>query len=136
MTAATRARRTLVGRSAELSRLVALVDGAAGGSGGCMVVIGDPGSGKTRLVKALADAARTEAIQLRIGRAFDREVARTLGVALDAVGLRLDQLLAPSPPARVRAGGQRHRRDVILPRRPARGGRRGAVRGRSGADGA
>ena len=100
MTGATRTRCPLVGRSAELSQLVTLVNRAAEGSGGCVVVTGDPGSGKTRLIEALADAAHAQAIRVCIGRTFDREVARTLGVALDAVGLRLDQILDPSPTPR------------------------------------
>ena len=100
MTATTRARRPLVGRSAELSRLVELVGRAVGGSGGCAVVTGEPGSGKTRLVEALVDAARDEPLRVCVGRAFDREVARILGVALDALELRLDQLLDPSGTAR------------------------------------
>jgi DNA-binding CsgD family transcriptional regulator len=44
----------LVGRSAELRRLAELIDGASGG-GGCLVVSGDPGIGKSAL---LGEAAR------------------------------------------------------------------------------
>jgi predicted ATPase len=47
----------LVGRSAELRRLAELIDGVSGG-GGCLVVSGDPGIGKSAL---LAEATRLAA---------------------------------------------------------------------------
>ena len=47
----------LMGRSAELRRLAELIDGVSGG-GGCLVVSGDPGVGKSAL---LAEAARLAA---------------------------------------------------------------------------
>jgi class 3 adenylate cyclase/DNA-binding SARP family transcriptional activator len=48
----------LVGRGAELDRLVAALDAARAGQGGAAVVVGEPGIGKTRLTEALAETAR------------------------------------------------------------------------------
>jgi DNA-binding CsgD family transcriptional regulator len=80
------ARAALVGRSAELRGLAELIDGVSGG-GGCLVVSGDPGIGKSAL---LGEAARLAA---------DRgmRVLRARGVQPEArlpfVGLH--QLLQP-----------------------------------------
>jgi DNA-binding SARP family transcriptional activator len=50
-------RRPLVGRAAELERLTAALDAARSGTGGAVVVVGEPGIGKTRLLEELAATA-------------------------------------------------------------------------------
>src|SRR4051812_15223616 len=47
----------LVGRTAELARLRALAEGAAAGRSGVLVVTGEPGIGKTALLRAAAEEA-------------------------------------------------------------------------------
>ncbi len=47
----------LVGRDPQLRRLVQLVEGAAGGRGGVVLVEGEPGIGKTRLLEELSRRA-------------------------------------------------------------------------------
>lgn len=90
----------LVGRADEIAHLHGLLRSAAAGAGGLAVITGEPGVGKTRLVEAAATAAAAAGMQVRIGRGVDREVERALGVALDALGLRLDQLVGVSAATR------------------------------------
>jgi DNA-binding CsgD family transcriptional regulator len=76
----------LVGRSAELRRLAGLIDGISGG-GGCLVVSGDPGVGKSAL---LGEAARLAVGQgMRVVRATGLEPEARLPFA------GLHQLLRP-----------------------------------------
>ncbi len=59
--------RVLVGREDELRRLEAVLAAAAGGQGGAVLVAGEPGIGKTRLVEeAVARSGRRHS--LRLGR--------------------------------------------------------------------
>ena len=51
------AQSALIGRSAELDRLTAVLDAAAGGLAGVALLGGDAGIGKTRLVTELAEQA-------------------------------------------------------------------------------
>lgn len=92
MTAATA---PLVGRGAQMARLIELLDAAAAGAGGMVVLHGEPGAGKTRLVEATAERARAGGFTVRVGRAEDHEVERTLGPALHAFGMQLEDLAGP-----------------------------------------
>ncbi|WP_455432823.1 ATP-binding protein [Streptosporangium soli] len=58
----------LVGRSAELDRLVGVARAAAGGSAGVALIGGDAGIGKTRLVSELAQRAADEGFTVLIGQ--------------------------------------------------------------------
>ncbi|MFB9246833.1 AAA family ATPase [Sphaerisporangium melleum] len=58
----------LVGRRAELDRLIAVLDAAAGGRPGVAVVGGDAGIGKTRLVRELAEQARARGFAVLTGQ--------------------------------------------------------------------
>ena len=84
--------RPLVGRFDELAKLTRLLQAAANGSGGAMFLVGEPGAGKTRLLEAASSAAEEAAVTVRIGRTSELEAQRALGAALDAFGLRLEQL--------------------------------------------
>ncbi len=90
----------LVGRSEETACLWQLIDAASGGVGGGIVIIGEPGAGKTSLVEVASAAAATGGLAVYIGRAEQLEVERTLGAALDAFGLRLDELAGPAAATR------------------------------------
>jgi DNA-binding CsgD family transcriptional regulator len=59
---------TLVGRSAELTRLVRVLEDAAGGTAGVALVGGDAGIGKTRLVSELVAEARTRGFNVLVGQ--------------------------------------------------------------------
>jgi len=61
----------LVGRTAELARLVAALDAALAGAGTTVLVSGEAGIGKTRLVGELAARARTAGATVLTGRCID-----------------------------------------------------------------
>ncbi|MFD0889140.1 ATP-binding protein, partial [Streptosporangium algeriense] len=58
----------LIGRSAELSRLTALLHAASEGLAGVALVGGDAGIGKTRLVTELAEQARRDGFAVLVGQ--------------------------------------------------------------------
>ncbi|MBA3462342.1 MAG: AAA family ATPase [Deltaproteobacteria bacterium] len=64
------ARGPLVGRDAELRALVEAADDARIGSGSCVLVVGEPGIGKSRLVEELARSIGTE-MDVLWGRAWE-----------------------------------------------------------------
>jgi DNA-binding SARP family transcriptional activator len=65
----------LVGRSADLARLHALLDGAAGGKAGFVVITGGPGVGKSRLVAELAVSGEEQGFAVAIGQCSQDEGA-------------------------------------------------------------
>src|SRR5262249_44580161 len=60
-----------VGRRAELAELAAALDHAVAGSGRLVLVLGEPGIGKSRLIEALADHARTRGACVAVGRSWE-----------------------------------------------------------------
>lgn len=66
-------RTPFVGRERELATLRAHLDAAKGGAGGVVLVAGEPGIGKTRLLAELAGRARADGWQVLTGRAHDTE---------------------------------------------------------------
>jgi hypothetical protein len=62
---------TLVGRNWELARLEERLGQAAAGRGGTVLVAGDAGIGKTRLVSELAARGRAAGAQPLVGRCLD-----------------------------------------------------------------
>jgi AAA ATPase domain len=80
-----------IGRAAEVGEIKKLICGAASGSGGGVLMVGESGVGKTRLVQfavAFADAAD---LAVRVGQAERLEVERTLDAPLRAFDLRREQ---------------------------------------------
>jgi pimeloyl-ACP methyl ester carboxylesterase/predicted Ser/Thr protein kinase len=72
----TRVRRTkLVGRTEHLSRILERLDSLMTGTGGMMVISGEPGIGKTRLVDEVVIAARMRGYHTLIGRCHERNIA-------------------------------------------------------------
>ncbi|GAB1819098.1 AAA family ATPase [Herbidospora sp. RD11066] len=63
--------RSMVGRSAELATVRSLVDGVGRGRGGVLLVTGESGIGKTRLLRAAADRARSAGLAVASGRAVE-----------------------------------------------------------------
>jgi dienelactone hydrolase/predicted Ser/Thr protein kinase len=65
----------LVGRADPLRRLMDRLDGLMSGTGGMVLVSGEPGIGKTRVVDEVVAAARMRGLQVLIGRCHERDVA-------------------------------------------------------------
>jgi DNA-binding CsgD family transcriptional regulator len=77
----------LIGRAAELARVRQLLDDAAAGTSGALLLLGDAGIGKTALCEAAAASASERGMALLRARAVEAEV----GVAFAG----LAELLAP-----------------------------------------
>jgi predicted ATPase len=69
------ARDIFVGREKELAILQAHLDSAASGHGRLVLLVGEPGIGKTRTAHELAAYARTRGAQVLIGRCYESEGA-------------------------------------------------------------
>lgn len=106
-----------VGRVAERARLLALLDRARNGQGGLVVVFGEAGMGKTRLLEELAHAAEWRGWQVAWGRGDEfsllapfTPLAQALQMALPAsrfgqlaqtvpaISLSITATLIPEPP--------------------------------------
>src|SRR5438093_2216886 len=106
-----------VGRSAELTTLRALVPRAEGEGRRVVLLGGEPGSGKSRLVRELAAEAASDGVRVLYG-ACDAVVRTPYGPFVEA----LDHLARTMAPAELRAalgptGGELAR---LLPDLPAR----------------
>src|SRR6516162_10349201 len=85
----------IVGRNAELAQLRAALVAASGGAGRLVLVSGEPGIGKTRLVSALTEMAGEYDVPVAVGRAVDdpgmpplwpwREAGRSVPALADAL---------------------------------------------------
>lgn len=74
----------LVGREPEIKRLKRLVQRAADGTGSALLIAGEPGIGKTHLVRAAATIAKDAGLAVHIGYCEQLEVEKTLGAPLRA----------------------------------------------------
>lgn len=89
---------SFVGRDAELAALRARIDALAEGTGGIVLLAGEPGIGKTRLAHEAATAARARGIDVSWGAAYEDawsppfgpwvEVLRALAESIDPIWLR------------------------------------------------
>ena len=96
----------MVGRDAETSALQSASDAARGGAGGLVFLTGEPGIGKSRLARDVADQARAHGVTVIVGRAVPgrastpyRPLTEALLQALRNRGLPADAELAPWLPA-------------------------------------
>ena len=123
-----------VGRARELGELERVLEEARGGRGAIVLIVGEPGIGKTRLASEFAERARDTGFAVLIGRAIDlvgtelpyqpfveallplggRRRGRHAGSGLTAARFRGDACAAQ----RARSGRAR----VARARRPALGG--------------
>ena len=93
-------RRVLVGRTAELATIRRLVDGVAAGRGGALLVAGEAGIGKTRLLDEVATRAAERGLPVLSGRAVQgggtyRAIAGAVIGLLDGTGYAADPALRP-----------------------------------------
>ena len=75
----------LVGRSFELRAIERLLDDLSRGHGRAVLLEGEPGLGKTRLVREAADRARTRGITAVLASASDHPRGRTAGLWRDCL---------------------------------------------------
>jgi DNA-binding CsgD family transcriptional regulator len=80
-------KRGLVGRSAELDQLRLAVRQVADGTGQAILITGEAGIGKTRVVTEGLDAARRSGMQVFWGAAEELERRRPFGAIADCLGL-------------------------------------------------
>ncbi|MFF8533128.1 AAA family ATPase [Streptomyces sp. NPDC015532] len=78
----------LVGRDVELGRLKRAVGHLLSGLGGILEITGEPGIGKTRLLRELSADARSRGVQVLEGRATEAETGLGFGIYQDALGDR------------------------------------------------
>jgi class 3 adenylate cyclase/tetratricopeptide (TPR) repeat protein len=74
-----------VGRAAELARLAARLQEVRVGSGGVLLLAGEPGIGKTRTLEECAETARTQGALVLWGRCYEGEAARPYGPFVEAL---------------------------------------------------
>ena len=74
------------GRTAELRRLTRRLEEARTGQGGEVLLAGEPGIGKTRLLEEVANAARTKGTLVLWGRCYEGEASRPFGPFAEALG--------------------------------------------------
>jgi len=74
-----------VGRVAEMAALRAAVDGSFGGQPALVMVAGEPGIGKTRLVEEAAVYARLRGGQVLWGRCYEGEAATPYSPFVEAI---------------------------------------------------
>src|SRR5688500_17936780 len=83
----------LVGRDTELRVLDEVLDGLWAGGSPALVVTGEPGIGKTRLLDELAARARDREARVLVGRAAEYEADLPLAAWADALDAHLDEPL-------------------------------------------
>lgn len=85
----------LVGRDAELAAVDGALEALDGGTGGFLLLSGDPGIGKSALLGAATDRARERGWNVLIGRAAEFERDLPFAVLSDALDARLAELDRP-----------------------------------------
>jgi predicted ATPase len=85
----------LIGRNAELTALQACLESAARGQGGIVLLSGEAGIGKSRLVAELQRSAEAFDFQLLGGQCFPTDRACPYAPLLDLLGTFLAPLTLP-----------------------------------------
>ena len=74
-----------LGRAAELERLARRLEEARAGRGGVVMLVGEPGIGKTRTLEEFAETARAQEVLVLWGRCYEGEAARPYGPFAEAI---------------------------------------------------
>jgi class 3 adenylate cyclase len=75
-----------VGREAELQRIAAALDAALGGHGSLLMLVGEPGIGKTRLSEEAGVYARLRGAQVLVGKCHETEAGLPYLPFVEALG--------------------------------------------------
>jgi len=75
-----------VGRAAELAKLTHRLQVARAGQGGVMLLAGEPGIGKTRLIEEFSQTASEVGARVLAGRCYEGEWAPPYGPFVEAIG--------------------------------------------------
>ena len=103
--------KTLVGRSAEMAIITDLVNRLPGtGTAQALLIRGDPGLGKSRLLQATAALAREIGAGILKASAFESELVRPFAAWNDA----LRRALPDNPATQLLDGGERISRDQVF----------------------
>ena len=102
-------RAPLVGREQELGRVRQALDDAAAGRGSCWFVVGEPGSGKTRLAAELLQEARASGFAVLAGGASGVLATPAYGLVAQTLRPQLrGSLPLPRTPRLRPSGSARH----------------------------
>lgn len=107
----------LVGRDRELVALDALLTRAASGRLQAALIEGEPGIGKTRLVRGVAEQAEETGWQLLVGAAFEADLTTPYALVQDlgrAAGLRIPSDLGSARTAYRKLLARRSRKSPVL----------------------
>src|SRR5262245_47729232 len=74
-----------VGRAEEMARIASFLHRAQAGEGALVMVVGEPGIGKTRLAEEVAELARRERTCVLAGRCYEGEWAPPYGPFVEAI---------------------------------------------------
>ena len=118
--------RVFVGRERELHALRAALADAFEGRGRLVMLVGDPGIGKTRMAEELASYARSQQAQVLVGRCYDGEGASAYWPWVQAIRsyvrkrepAQLRQELGPGAPDIAQIIREVHERLPNLPQLP------------------
>jgi len=95
----TRTTAPLVGRQKEFAELLARLDALSQGRGGCVLIGGEPGVGKTKLTEAVLLEARARGFLCNVGHCYEMEGAPPYLPFLE----QLEYTARTVPPGRLRA---------------------------------
>jgi DNA-binding CsgD family transcriptional regulator len=82
---------SLIGRTSELDDLRSFLDRVARGTGGIVIIEGEAGIGKSRLLAAAIENAADVGFTVASGQAYEVERDRPFGALVDALNLRAGQ---------------------------------------------
>jgi class 3 adenylate cyclase/tetratricopeptide (TPR) repeat protein len=89
--------RQMIGRRAEMAQIVALFDGAVEGRGGALLVRGDPGIGKTTLLREVARMVEQRGFAVILARVLDFGASREMEAGRAICAGLLVEISAGSP---------------------------------------
>ncbi len=106
-------RTPLVGRSDEVGQILAMLDAAVAGSGGMVMIGGEPGVGKTRLAWEIVERAREREVVALVGHCYEREGSPPYGPWVEIA--ETSAQITPAPTLRTLLGDAAPELAKLLP---------------------